>query len=98
MNADGTKQTNLTENPDVDHYPAWSPDSKKIGWIIHLDAAPIPGGAHSYALAIGEVCANSREQRAFLTRAKIASFGTRLRRTSKEQLMTWNEQPYATES
>ena len=30
MNADGTEQTRLTNNPDDDWDPAWSPDGTKI--------------------------------------------------------------------
>ena len=30
MNADGSKQTNLTNNPAYDNCPSWSPDGKKI--------------------------------------------------------------------
>ncbi len=30
MNADGSNQTNLTNNPADDEYPSWSPDGKKI--------------------------------------------------------------------
>jgi len=32
MNADGSNQTNLTNNPASDDYPSWSPDGKKIAF------------------------------------------------------------------
>ena len=32
MNADGTAQTNLTNNPAEDILPAWSPDGTKIAF------------------------------------------------------------------
>jgi WD40-like Beta Propeller Repeat len=32
MNADGTGQTNVTNNPDADERPAWSPDGTKIAF------------------------------------------------------------------
>jgi Tol biopolymer transport system component len=32
MNADGTEQTNVTNNPDADEFPAWSPDGTKISF------------------------------------------------------------------
>jgi dipeptidyl aminopeptidase/acylaminoacyl peptidase len=33
MNADGTGQTNLTNNPTADAYPAFSPDGSKIAFV-----------------------------------------------------------------
>ena len=30
MNADGTGQKNLTNNPADDYNPAWSPDGRKL--------------------------------------------------------------------
>jgi TolB protein len=36
MNADGSNRTNLTNDPDSDRYPAWSPDGTRIAfWSIH---------------------------------------------------------------
>jgi len=32
MNADGSEQTNLTNNPAYDAFPSWSPDGKKIAF------------------------------------------------------------------
>jgi len=32
MNADGSEQTNLTNNPNSDASPSWSPDGKKIAF------------------------------------------------------------------
>ncbi len=38
MNAvDGSNQTRLTNNTDVDEFPAWSPDSTKIAFTSNLD-------------------------------------------------------------
>jgi Tol biopolymer transport system component len=38
MNADGTRQVRLTNNPASDHIPAWSPDGSKIAFISTRDA------------------------------------------------------------
>jgi len=37
MNADGTGQINLTNNPATDEYPAWSPDGGKIAFQSDRD-------------------------------------------------------------
>ena len=37
MNADGTGQTNLTNNPAHDYSPAWSPDGTKIAFVSARD-------------------------------------------------------------
>ena len=38
MNAvDGSNQTRLTNNTDIDEFPAWSPDSTKIAFTSNLD-------------------------------------------------------------
>ena len=33
MNLDGSNAVNLSQHPKMDHYAAWSPDGKKIGFI-----------------------------------------------------------------
>ena len=33
MNADGSSQTNLTNNDTDDQYPTWSPDGKRIVFV-----------------------------------------------------------------
>ena len=33
MNPDGTGKRRLTENRDLDHYPVWSPDGRRIAFI-----------------------------------------------------------------
>ena len=35
MNADGTEQKNLTNNPAWDWYPSWSADGNKIAFVSH---------------------------------------------------------------
>jgi TolB protein len=37
MNADGTGQTNLTNNPTADDEPAWSPDGSEIAFRSYRD-------------------------------------------------------------
>jgi Tol biopolymer transport system component len=37
MNADGTEQTNLTNDPGSDNYPDWSPDGSKIAFTSRRD-------------------------------------------------------------
>lgn len=45
MNADGTGQVRLTNNPAADHYPAWSPDGTKIAFHSYRD-----GNAEVYVM------------------------------------------------
>ncbi len=45
MNSDGSNQTNLTNNPAYDMYPAWSPDGKKIAFASRRD-----GNAEIYVM------------------------------------------------
>src|SRR5258705_597860 len=42
MNADGTNQTRLTNNPADDQNPSMSPDSSKIAFTSNLDSAYYP--------------------------------------------------------
>ena len=37
MNADGTGQTRLTDNPAADGVPAWSPDGSRIAFMSNRD-------------------------------------------------------------
>ena len=37
MDTDGGNQRNLTNNPDDDQYPSWSPDSKRIAFVSYRD-------------------------------------------------------------
>ena len=40
MNADGSGQTRLTDNPAVDISPTWSPDGKRIAFMSFRDGYP----------------------------------------------------------
>jgi Tol biopolymer transport system component len=48
MNADGTGLTRLTDNPDTDRSPAWSPDGSKIVWSTRTD--PFSGQFHLWVM------------------------------------------------
>ena len=37
MNADGSGQTRLTDNPALDAFPSWSPDSSRIAFVSERD-------------------------------------------------------------
>ena len=37
MNADGTNQTNISNNDAYNHYPSWSPDGTKIAFESDID-------------------------------------------------------------
>ncbi|MEW5718746.1 MAG: DPP IV N-terminal domain-containing protein [Chloroflexota bacterium] len=39
MNADGSNQTRLTNNPARDVYPLWSPDGTRIMFVSNRDGA-----------------------------------------------------------
>lgn len=45
MNADGSEQTRLTNNPKVDNWPNWSPDGKRIAFTSYRD-----GNAEIYVM------------------------------------------------
>ena len=45
MNPDGSGQTNITNNPASDNYPAWSPDGSKIAFSSDRD-----GNAEIYVM------------------------------------------------
>lgn len=51
MNDDGTNQTNLTNNPALDWYPNWSPDSKKIVFSSSRDVSD-PNGEDIYIMNV----------------------------------------------
>lgn len=40
MNADGTGQVNVTNNPAFDYGPAWSDDGTKIAFVSNRDGNP----------------------------------------------------------
>ncbi len=47
MNADGSEQKNLTNNPAIDGGPCWSPDGQKIAFHRGGGPAPPPGRENS---------------------------------------------------
>ncbi len=40
MDADGSNQTRLTNNPSLDAFPVWSPDGTKITFASDRDGNP----------------------------------------------------------
>ena len=42
INADGTAEVNLTNDPGPDRYPAWSPDGKQLVFSSYREAS-VPG-------------------------------------------------------
>jgi len=44
MNADGTGQTNLTNNPTEEYWPIWSPDGSQIAFSSGFVGVQAPGG------------------------------------------------------
>ena len=51
MNRDGSDQVNLTNHPDFDGYPAWSPDGSKIVFASNRDRKDnFRGNFHLYIM------------------------------------------------
>jgi Tol biopolymer transport system component len=53
MNADGSGRTRLTDDPGMDYYPAWSPDSSRILFVSRRTEGPPTGPSSCHLMVIG---------------------------------------------